>query len=46
MAIAAAHGKGLIDLDERVATYWPEFALNGEQDVTVRQLLAHQVSPR
>lgn len=42
MAIAAAHGKGLIDLDERVATYWPKFALNGKQDVTVRQLLAHQ----
>lgn len=42
MAIAAAHGKGLIDLDERVATYWPEFARNGKQDVTVRQLLAHQ----
>ncbi|CAA9467975.1 MAG: Putative esterase [uncultured Rubrobacteraceae bacterium] len=42
MAIAAAHGKGLIDLDERVATYWPEFAQNGKQDVTVRHLLAHQ----
>lgn len=42
MAIAAAHGKGMIDLDERVATYWPEFVQNGKQDVTVRQLLAHQ----
>jgi CubicO group peptidase (beta-lactamase class C family) len=31
-----------LDYDERVATYWPEFAQNGKQEVTVRQLLAHQ----
>ena len=42
MAVAAAHGRGLIDLDERVAAYWPEFAQNAKGDVTVRQLLAHQ----
>ncbi|MGX5682670.1 serine hydrolase domain-containing protein [Schumannella luteola] len=35
--------RGELDLDERVAAYWPEFAAKGKQDVTVRQLLSHQV---
>ncbi|GAA2973953.1 CubicO group peptidase (beta-lactamase class C family) [Microbacterium terrae] len=34
--------RGLLDLDQRVADYWPEFAARGKQDVTVRQLLSHQ----
>src|SRR5699024_3622842 len=34
--------RGELDLDERVARYWPEFAAKGKQDVTVRQLLSHQ----
>ncbi len=42
MALAVAHSKGLFDYDERVATYWPEFAQNGKEHVTVRQLLSHQ----
>ena len=33
--------RGLLDLDEPVATYWPEFAANGKQDVRVRHLLSH-----
>jgi CubicO group peptidase (beta-lactamase class C family) len=33
--------RGLIDLDATVATYWPEFAANGKQDVRVRHLLSH-----
>lgn len=41
-AVALAHSRGLIDYDERVATYWPEFAQNGKGGVTVRQLLSHQ----
>ena len=43
MTLAIAHSRGWLDYEERVATYWPEFAQNGKQDVTVRQLLAHQV---
>ncbi|MCP2635189.1 beta-lactamase family protein [Microbacterium sp. HD4P20] len=31
-----------LDLDERVAHYWPEFAAKGKVRVTVRQLLSHQ----
>src|SRR5688572_9494551 len=42
MAVALAHTKGLIDYDELVATYWPEFAQNGKERVTVRQLLGHE----
>ena len=34
--------RGALDLDERVAAYWPEFAAKGKQNVTVRQLLSHQ----
>ena len=34
--------RGEIDLDARVATYWPEFAENGKDAITVRMLLAHQ----
>jgi CubicO group peptidase (beta-lactamase class C family) len=41
-AVAVAHAKGLFELDEPVATYWPEFARAGKQTVTVRQLLAHE----
>ncbi|HVK23109.1 MAG TPA: serine hydrolase domain-containing protein [Actinokineospora sp.] len=32
---------GLIDLDERVAAYLPEFAANGKDAVRVEQLLTH-----
>ena len=42
MTLAIAHSRGWLDYDERIATYWPEFAQNGKQDITVRQLLAHQ----
>jgi CubicO group peptidase (beta-lactamase class C family) len=42
MTIALAHSRGLLDFDERVATYWPEFAQNGKAWITVRQLLAHE----
>jgi CubicO group peptidase (beta-lactamase class C family) len=42
LAIALAHARGLIDYDQPVAAYWPEFAANGKAAVTVRQLLSHQ----
>jgi CubicO group peptidase (beta-lactamase class C family) len=34
--------RGDLDLDAPVATYWPEFAKNGKDAITVRMLLAHQ----
>lgn len=42
MTLAVAHSRGWLDYDERVCTYWPEFAQNGKESITVRQLLAHQ----
>ncbi len=42
MTLALAHSHGWLDYDERVCTYWPEFAQQGKGRVTVRQLLAHQ----
>jgi CubicO group peptidase (beta-lactamase class C family) len=42
MAFALLHSKGLVDYDEKVSTYWPAFAHNGKENITIRQLLAHQ----
>lgn len=42
MTLAIAHSRGWLDYDELVSTYWPEFAQNGKERITVRQLLAHQ----
>lgn len=33
--------RGLIDPDAPVATYWPEFAQNGKENVLVRHLMSH-----
>jgi CubicO group peptidase (beta-lactamase class C family) len=44
VASAALHLQveaGLVDYDERVATYWPEFAQNGKENITVRHVLSH-----
>jgi CubicO group peptidase (beta-lactamase class C family) len=42
MTLAIAHSRGWLDYEERVCTYWPEFARRGKERITVRQLLAHQ----
>jgi len=42
MTLAIAHSRGWLDYEERVATYWPEFAQHGKETITVRQLIAHQ----
>jgi CubicO group peptidase (beta-lactamase class C family) len=42
MTLAMAHSRGWLDYEERVCTYWPEFAQQGKERITVRQLLAHQ----
>ncbi|HYM10791.1 MAG TPA: serine hydrolase domain-containing protein [Bryobacterales bacterium] len=42
MTLAIAHSRGWLNYEERVCTYWPEFAQRGKEAVTVRQLLAHQ----
>ncbi len=42
MAVALAHSQGLLDYEERIATYWPEFGQGGKHDITVRQFMDHQ----
>jgi len=42
MTLAIAHSRGWIDYEQPVCKYWPEFAQNGKERITVRQLLAHQ----
>jgi CubicO group peptidase (beta-lactamase class C family) len=42
MTLAMAHSRGWIDYEARVCEYWPEFAQQGKERITVRQLLAHQ----
>jgi len=42
LVVALLVQDGVLDLDERVAHYWPEFAAQGKQDVTLRQLISHR----
>ncbi len=34
--------RGQLDLDAPVATYWPEFAQSGKENIPVKMLLSHQ----
>ncbi len=42
MTLAIANSRGWLDYDAPVVRYWPEFAENGKEHVTVRQLLGHE----
>jgi CubicO group peptidase (beta-lactamase class C family) len=42
MTLALASSRGWLDYEATVASYWPEFAQNGKERVTVRQLLGHE----
>jgi len=42
MTLALAHSRGWLDYEAPVCRYWPEFAQQGKDRITVRQLLAHQ----
>ena len=42
LVLALMHSRGLLDYDAQVSHYWPEFAQNGKETVTVRQLINHQ----
>ncbi|PGH02319.1 hypothetical protein AJ79_07658 [Helicocarpus griseus UAMH5409] len=33
--------RGLLGLNEKVATYWPEFGQNGKENIEVRHILSH-----
>jgi CubicO group peptidase (beta-lactamase class C family) len=42
LAMLMLADRGKLDHDARVAEYWPEFAQNGKERITVRQLLNHR----
>jgi CubicO group peptidase (beta-lactamase class C family) len=42
MTMALAHSRGWLDYEEYVCRYWPAFAQQGKERITVRQLLSHQ----
>lgn len=41
LAVLMLVDRGLIDVDAKVSTYWPEFAANGKENTLVRHLLSH-----
>lgn len=41
LSLLVLHDRGLLDVNEKVSTYWPEFAAGGKGDVRVRHLLSH-----
>lgn len=42
LAVAMCVERGLLSYEEPVRRFWPEFAANGKEDVTVGQLLSHR----
>jgi CubicO group peptidase (beta-lactamase class C family) len=41
LCIELLNDRGLIDMDEKVTRYWPEYGQNGKQDTTVRMIQMH-----
>jgi len=42
LVVALLVQDGLLDLDEKVSHYWPEFAVEGKREILLRELLSHQ----
>ncbi len=42
LVLAKLHSDSLLDYNEKVSTYWPEFAVNGKENITVEQLITHK----
>ncbi len=42
LLVMRAVERGEIDINERVAKYWPEFGCNGKEDITVKMILRHR----
>lgn len=41
IAVLILVDRGLINVNEKVATYWPEFAENGKENITVAHIMSH-----
>jgi CubicO group peptidase (beta-lactamase class C family) len=42
MAVHLQAERGLVDYDTPVAAYWPQYAANGKEAITVRHVLSHR----
>jgi CubicO group peptidase (beta-lactamase class C family) len=42
VCVAMLVDRGVLGYDDTVASFWPEFAQNGKQHITVAQVLSHQ----
>lgn len=42
LTVAVAVSQGLFEYDDKVSKYWPEFAQNGKENITIRQLMSFQ----
>ncbi|MDT8914729.1 serine hydrolase domain-containing protein [Amycolatopsis sp. PS_44_ISF1] len=42
LVVARLVQDGVLDLDQRVSHYWPEFAVLGKREIRLRELLSHQ----
>ena len=42
LVLAKLHSEGLLDYNEKVSYYWPEFGKNGKENITVEQLITHK----
>ena len=40
--LSLMHNQGRIKYEEKVSTYWPEFAQNGKENVTVADVCRHE----
>jgi CubicO group peptidase (beta-lactamase class C family) len=42
LAVHVQAERGLLDVDAPIARYWPEYAQNGKESITVRDVLGHR----
>ncbi|XP_077998579.1 beta-lactamase domain-containing protein 2-like [Glandiceps talaboti] len=42
ICIAVAVDRGLLDYNQKVAYYWPDFAQKGKENITLKQLVNHE----
>ena len=42
LIVALLVQEGVLDLDQKVSHYWPEFAVEGKRDIILRELMSHR----
>jgi len=42
MSMAILEDKGLLNIDNPIAKYWPEYGQNGKDEITIKDLLTHR----